>query len=259
MNSTVDQKQLEHLSNLRDQINQQFDKKGVDNDGVYYSKLSPPANLEVEKALLAALLHNNNVYEKISDFLQASHFASRLHSKVYNGIASLLEIGQVVDPLTLSAHLSSDNDVAQAGGKNFITDIVASHVSVVNAYDYGRIIYDLFLRRQLINIGEDVINNAHKYDLEQNAGEQIEQIESQLFSLAVSGTESDNTKHFASTLSSVIADAQTAASSNRSLVGVTTGLSALDKRLGGFHKSDLIIIAGRPFHGKNSSCDLYWL
>ena len=220
------------------------------NQGVTLESL--PHNIEAEQALLGALLYNNLAYENVSDFLRASHFSERAHEQIYEAITLLLERGQVADPVTLKDYFHSQASLEEIGGIAYLAKLSASVVSLVNTGDYGKIIYDLFLRRQLINLSQELASKSHKVDLESNATDFIEETEQQLFDLATTGNMDRGFVHFAEALSASIETAQIAFKSDGHVVGVTTGLIDLDKKLGGLHPSDLLILAGRPSMGKTA-------
>jgi replicative DNA helicase len=191
----------------------------------------PPHNYEEEQALLGALLHNNSVYEIVSDILYAECFADAAHGRIFEAISRLIERGQIADPITLKDYFSKDESLAQVGNGEYLVNLAASVVSVVNVREYANTIHDLYLRRQLINIGEEVVNTAYDYNLDPDANVQIETAEQQLFDIET---------------------AQIAHKQDSHIVGVTTGLYDLDQWLGGLHPSDLIILAARPSMGKTA-------
>ncbi len=213
---------------------------------------SLPHNIEAEQALLGALLYNNLAYENVSDFLRPDHFSERAHEQIYAAITRLLERGQVADPVTLKDYFQSQASLEEIGGTTYLAKLAASVVSLVNTADYGKIIYDLFLRRQLIQLSQELASKSHKVDLESNATDFIEETEQQLFDLATTGNMDRGFVHFAEALSASIETAQIAFKSDGHVVGVTTGLLDLDKKLGGLHPSDLLILAGRPSMGKTA-------
>jgi replicative DNA helicase len=213
---------------------------------------TPPHNLEAEQALLGALLVNNQAFEKVSEFLLAEHFAEAVHGRIYAAIGRLVEKGQVANPVTLKGYVEQDPDLRAAGGANYLADLAAAVISVINAGDYGRIIYDLYLRRQLIGLGEDVVNGAYSLSLDASAVDQIEITEKKLFDLASTGQQEKTFQTFGHAISTAVAMAEAAWRRQGGLAGVATGLNDLDRLLGGLHPSDLLILAGRPSMGKTS-------
>ncbi len=212
----------------------------------------PPHNIQAEQALLGAILMNNRAFEKVTDFLEASHFFDPVHARIYEACARLIERGQIANPVTLKNIFDQDEGLAQLKGAQYLTSLVRAVVTVVNAEDYGHLIRDCYLRRSLIDIGETVVNDAYAHDAEDDAVQQIEIAESKLFSLAESGVAEGGFRPFASALASSIEMAEAAFKRDGGLAGVSTGLTDLDRKLGGLHPSDLIVLAGRPAMGKTA-------
>ena len=211
-----------------------------------------PKNYEAEQALLGALLHNNASYEKISEFLFPEHFADPIHGRIYEAIGTLIHQGHVADPITLKDYFNTNMGLDGVGGWTYLVNLAASVVSVLNVSDYGRIIYDLYLRRKLIALGEDVVNEAYTPDLEVTAHDQMEKVEQQLFDLATTGQLDRGFHTFSHALTLALENAEVAFKRDSHVVGVTSGLEDMDKWLGGLHPSDLIILAGRPSMGKTA-------
>src|SRR5579864_1592071 len=141
---------------------------------------TPPANIEAEQALLGAILVNNAAYHRVSEFLKPSHFAEGVHGRIFAAIAKLMERGQLANPVTLKNLFDQDGALAEIGGAQYLARLATLMVTIINAADYGRQIHDLFLRRQLITIGEDTVNDAYAHDIERDARAQIEQAEKKL-------------------------------------------------------------------------------
>ena len=213
---------------------------------------SPPHNYEAEQALLGAIIENNLAYEKVSEFLLAEHFAEPIHGRIFDAIGRLVRRGHIADLVTLKNYFESDSDLAEIGGAKYLVQLVASVVTVINAVDYARNIHDLYLRRQLIGLGQDVVNKAYQHDLEADAVAQIESAEKVLFDLASTGQYEGGFRSFEISLQNAITMAEAAYKREGRLTGVATGLTGLDKLLGGLHRSDLIILAGRPSMGKTA-------
>jgi len=212
----------------------------------------PPENLEAEQALLGSILVNNAAYHRVSEFLKGEHFANALHGKLYDALSRLVEKGQVVSVITLKTYLEQDEAMKEAGGAAYLAALAAASVHVIDAEQFGRVIHDLYLRRQLIALGHDVVNGAFKPTLEESAMEQIEGAEKQLYDLASIGQTEGGFKPFRAALTEAMTAAETAYHRVGQLTGVATGLFQLDQLLGGLHRSDLIILAGRPSMGKTA-------
>jgi replicative DNA helicase len=212
----------------------------------------PPHNFEAEMALLGAILTNNRAYEKVAEFLTPAHFADKRHGRIYEAIRKLIDAGQIADAVTLKGFFESDGALDDIGGSAYLARLAASVVSVINTEDYGRTVHDRALRRDLIGIGEDVVNRAYEITLETTAQQQIEMAEQALYSLATEGAYQADFKGFNEALRQALVMAEAALKREGNLAGVATHLDDLDKLLGGLHPSDLIIIAGRPGMGKTS-------
>jgi replicative DNA helicase len=211
----------------------------------------PPANDEAEQALLGAILANNAAYEKVADFLRPEHFADGVHARIFEACGKLIERGQIANAIQLKNLFEQESALAEVGGAQYLAQLQSSYVTIINAIDYGKTIHDLYLRRQLIDLGEDMVNDAFDYDLDVEASQQIAAAEDKLYKLAEIGeTEGGPTAFKSAVLESLHL---TQAAMNRDgLAGVASGLNDLDKLLGGFHPSDLIILAARPSMGKTS-------
>lgn len=209
-------------------------------------------NIEAEQALLGALLLNNRTLEHVGDFLQADHFADRIHAKIFEAILRLTDRGQIADPITLRAYFENDDILHPVGGAKYLLELANSVISIINVGDYGHLIHDLFIRRQLITIGEEVVLDARAHDINSNATQQIEEAEKKLFDLATKGNAQGGFKSFREALTEAIQTAEIAFKRDSHIVGVTSGFTDLDKWLGGLHPSDLVILAGRPSMGKTA-------
>jgi replicative DNA helicase len=222
---------------------------GMAGDGEYRVQ---PHNEEVEQALLGALLVNNRALEKVSEFLRPEHFYNPVHGRIFEAITKFVERGQDASPITLKNFFEKDQDLAHVGGGQYLSDLASHVISVVNVEDYGRVVYELHLRRALISLGEDVVNDAYDHDVDQNAQDQIEQTEKRLFDLATAGDYKGGFVSFNESLTRAIQQAEIAYQREGLVTGVTTGLTDIDKKLGGLQKSDLLILAGRPSMGKSA-------
>jgi replicative DNA helicase len=212
----------------------------------------PPSNTEVEQALLGAIFRNNLAHGRVSDFLEPEHFGNAVHSRIYAAIGKLIERGQLANPVTLKNLFDQDGALAEVGGAQYLTRLTEAAVTIINAEDYGRRIHDLHLRRQLIGLGEDVVNDAFRHDLDDPAIGQIERAEQKLYDLASTGQAEGGLRPFNAALIDAIHSAEAAFKRDGRTVGVASGFIDLDKKLGGLHPSDLIIAAGRPGMGKTS-------
>ena len=217
-----------------------------------YSQRLPPSNLQAEQALLGALLANNRAYERVAEFLVADHFADAIHGRIYQAIARRIEAGQLADAVTLKAEFEHSGILEEVGGTAYLAQLLTAMVGIINAGDYGKAIKDAWLRRQLIDIGEQVVNNAFGADPELAAKDQIETAEQQLFNLATDGGSPAGFVGFESALTQAILGAEKAFRRGGHVSGLTSGLRDLDAKTGGLQPSDLIILAGRPGMGKTA-------
>ena len=211
-----------------------------------------PQNSEAEQALLGALLINNRSLEKVSEYLRGNHFFNPVHGRIYDAVVRMVDRGQDANPVTLKNFFDKDEELAHVGGAQYLADLAANTITVVNVADYGREIYDLHLRRALIALGEDVVNTAYEHDLERSARDQIEGAEKKLFELAEAGDFRKDFVPLTISVTNAIRQAELAFQREGHVTGVVTGLADLDKRLGGLQPSDLVILAGRPSMGKTA-------
>ncbi len=212
----------------------------------------PPHNYEAEMALLGAILANNLTFDKVNEFLRPDHFADALHGRIYEAAGKLIERGHIANALTLKSLFDQDPALLEHGGAQYLARLAASVVTIINAEDYGRAIHDLHLRRQLIDLGEVMVNTAHDHDLDLPATGQIETAEEKLFRLAETGDTENGLRPLTEALTGAINMAEAAVKREGHVTGVTTGLVDLDKKLGGLQPSDLVILAGRPSMGKTA-------
>ena len=213
---------------------------------------TPPHNFEAEQALLGAILMNNRALERVSEFLRPEHFADPVHGAIYEACLGLTGRGQIATPVTLKTYMANHAGLKEMGGDGYLVRLAASAATIINAEDYGRLVFDLHLRRALIGVGEDMVNDAFEAQIADDAIGQIERAEQQLFNLASAGQADGGFKDFKTTLLGAIEQAEAAHKREGKLSGVTTGLRDVDSKLGGLHPSDLLILAGRPSMGKTA-------
>ena len=211
-----------------------------------------PNNIEAEQAVLGALLVNNEVYDRLAAFLLPEHFYDPLHGEVYRLAGSRILKGQIASPITLKPVFESDEAMAQLGGAAYLLRLADAAISVFNVLDYGRQIYDMAVRRDLIRLGEDIADQAGDFLNEGEAADQIAQAEQRLYSLAEKGRFEGGFQTFAVSVKTAVDMANAAYQRDGKLAGLSTGLRDLDVKLGGLHKSDLLILAGRPSMGKTA-------
>ncbi len=216
------------------------------------SQRLPPSNTQAEQALLGALLANNKAYERVSEFLIPEHFADPVHGRIFQAIARRIEAGQLADAITLKAEFEHSGLLEEVGGTAYLGQLLTAMVGIINAGEYGRTIHDSWLRRQLIDVGETVVNNAFGAEPELDGVQQIEAAEQALFDLATDGGSSGGFVSFERALTEAIEGAERAFHRSGHVSGLATGLRDLDAKTGGLHPSDLLILAGRPGMGKTA-------
>jgi replicative DNA helicase len=209
-------------------------------------------NLEVEQALLGALLHNNSTFEAVGDFLRPEHFEDPVHGRIFQAVRFFLAKGNLANPLTLKHYFDDDEGLKELGGARYLAQLGGHVISLANTEAYGRQIHELYIRRCLMRLADEIRTKAQTHNIEETALDQVEDAEKQLYELAESGQQEAGFKDFTSALAQAIESAEVAFKRDSHVVGVTTGLSDLDHKLGGLHPSDLIIIAGRPSMGKTA-------
>src|SRR5437762_2525868 len=213
---------------------------------------SAPHNIEAEQSLLGAILVNNDAFYRVSDFLEPKHFFEPIHQTIFETAGSLIRMGKVATPVTLKTFLPADTDIGGMTVGQYLARLAAEATTIINAQDYGRTIYDMSLRRDLIRIGEDMVNVAFDAPVDFAPRAQIEDAERQLYELAESGRYDGGFQRFSQALTTAVDMAAKAFQRDGSLSGVATGLRDLDTKMGGLQASDLIIVAGRPGMGKTA-------
>jgi replicative DNA helicase len=213
---------------------------------------APPHNIEAEQALLGAILVNNEACDRVSSFLKAEHFYDALHGRIYDHAAKLIWAGKRATPITLKTFFQGDEPVGELTVPQYLGRLAANATTIINAEDYGRTIYDLALRRNLIQIGEDMVNVAFDAPIDAPPAVQIEDTEQKLYELAETGKYGSGFEPFTTALTDAIDMAANAYRRDGGLSGLATGFTDLDQRMGGLQPSDLIIVAGRPSMGKTA-------
>ena len=212
-----------------------------------------PSNLEAEQALLGSILVNNDIIDEISSFINPQTFYDPSHIKIFEVIESLNNKGMIANPITLKNFFEKENILEEVGGTEYLVKLTRFSGSVKQANDYAKIIQEMYLRRELIKISDKLNSDTlNANSQEQNAESIIEGTEKSLFDLAERGSFSQSFLKFNKALDQTIEMATLAMQNDQGIVGVPTGLTDLDQKIGGLHKSDLVIIAGRPSMGKTA-------
>ncbi len=211
-----------------------------------------PTNLEAEQAVLAAVLMNNRALEKVSEFLRPEHFSHPAHQEIYKLAEKQFSAGIPFDIITAKNYLDQQGVLESVGGVDYLTQLSSAGATVVNVEQYGRIVYENALRRDLINLGQSITDAAFIEDLDNPVTAQIETAEQKLFEMASAGVSEREITSISTALQGALQEAEIAYKADGKLSGLTTGLNELDKSISGLHHSDLIIIAGRPAMGKTT-------
>ena len=212
-----------------------------------------PCNIEAEQAVIASILVSNEIYDEISPIIDAKKFFDPVHSKIYETIEKLIAKGLLANPITLKNYFENNEGLKELGGQEYLIKITKFSTSTKQAIDYANIVQEMHVRRELIKISETVLDQAFSKNEIASTGETIIQsAEKSLFDLAERGHFNQSFMKFENALKQTIEMAKSAYQNEEGIVGVPTGLTELDARLGGMHKQDLIIIAGRPSMGKTA-------
>ncbi len=209
-----------------------------------------PNNIEAEQAVIGSILVSNDIFDEISTIISSINFYDPMHQKIFEAIESLVYKGMLANPITLKNYFEDEKDDLNV--PEYLVKITKFSTSVRQAVEYSKIIYDMFVRRELIKISEQTIDSAKLNDLDTNGQTIIENSERLLFDLAEKGSFNSSLVKFDEAMKQTIEMASAAYKNDEGIVGVPTGLRDLDDKLGGLHQSDLIIIAGRPSMGKTS-------
>tara|TARA_B100001121_G_scaffold81177_1_gene71953 strand:+ start:2082 stop:3497 length:1416 start_codon:yes stop_codon:yes gene_type:complete len=209
-----------------------------------------PNNIEAEQSVIGSILISNEIFDDVNTYLVSKNFYDPMHQKIFNAIEKLIFSGMLANPITLKNYFENEKDKLNI--PEYLVKITRFSTSNRQAIEYSKLIYDLFVKRELIKISENTIDLAKRNEIDNNGQKIIEQSEKSLFDLAEKGAFASSLIKFDDALKMTIDMASSAYKNEEGIVGVPTGLRDLDDRLGGLHKSDLVIIAGRPSMGKTA-------
>ena len=209
-----------------------------------------PNNIEAEQSVIGSILLNNEIFDEINLLINSKNFYDPMHQKIFMAIEKLIYSGMLANPITLKNYFENEKD--ELNIPNYLFKITKFSTSSRQAIEYSKLIYDLYVKRELIKISENIIDAAKLNDLDNDGKSIIENFEKSLFDLAEKGSFSSSLVKFDEAMKMTIEMASSAYKNEEGIVGVPTGLTDLDYRLGGLHKSDLLIIAGRPSMGKTA-------
>ena len=217
------------------------------------SQKQMPCNIEAEQAVIGSILVSNDIYDEISPIIDAQKFFDPIHAKIYETIENLISKGLLANPITLKNHFENNEGLKELGGQEYLIKITKFSTSIKQAIDYANIVQEMHVRRELIRISESVLDQASSATEITTSGEEmIQNAEKSLFDLAERGHFNQSFMKFERALKQTIEMAKSAYQNEEGIVGVPTGLTDLDNKLGGMHKQDLVIIAGRPSMGKTA-------
>ena len=217
-----------------------------DNDGTL------PHNIEAEQQLLGAILTNNDNYDRVSSIIGPQHFYDPVHARIFEVAAARISKNALASPVTLKAFLEDDEGLKELGGPAYLARLAGAAVASFAARDYAQMIYDLAIRRELIKLGRDIAEKAARVDVSSEPREQIVEAEQALYKLGEQGQAETGFRSFLRAVTEAVDVANAAYQREGGLAGLATGLTDLDQKLGGLHRSDLLILAGRPSMGKTS-------
>ncbi|MEO3417322.1 replicative DNA helicase [Roseovarius sp. CAU 1744] len=211
-----------------------------------------PHSIEAEQQLLGAILTNNDVYDRVASIIGPQHFYDPVHARIYETAAARIAKNNLASPVTLKAFLEEDEGLKELGGPAYLTRLAGAAISSFAVRDYAQMIYDMAIRRELIGLGHEIAGKAARLDVDSEPRDQIVEAEQKLYTLAEQGQTESGFQSFLKAVTDAVNVANAAYQRDGGLAGVSTGLADLDTKLGGLHKSDLLILAGRPSMGKTS-------
>ena len=211
-----------------------------------------PHSIEAEQQLLGAILTNNDIYDRVAAIIGPLHFYDPVHARIFEICAARIAKNNLASPVTIKAFMEDDEGLLELGGPAYLARLAGAAISAFAARDYAQMIYDLAVRRDLITLGRDISAKAAKVDVASEPKEQIVEAEQALYKLAEQGTSEGGFQSFLKAVTDAVNMANAAYQREGGLAGISTGLTDMDKKLGGLHPSDLLILAGRPSMGKTS-------
>ena len=213
---------------------------------------SVPHSIEAEQQLLGAILTNNDIYDRVAAIIGPQHFYDPVHARIFETAAARISRNALASPVTLRAFLEEDEGLKELGGPAYLVKLAGAAISTYAARDYAQMIYDLAVRRELIALGHDIAGKAARVEIGSEPGDQIVEAEQKLYQLAEQGKADTGFQSFLKAVKDAVDVANAAYQREGGLAGLATALDDMDSKLGGLHKSDLLILAGRPSMGKTS-------
>ncbi|MGR3462229.1 MAG: replicative DNA helicase [Roseovarius sp.] len=213
---------------------------------------SVPHSIEAEQQLLGAILTNNDIYDRVAAIIGPQHFYDPVHARIFETAAARITRNALASPVTLRAFLEEDDGLKELGGPAYLVNLAGAAISTYAARDYAQMIYDLAIRRELIALGHDIAARAARVEISSEPGDQIVEAEQKLYQLAEQGKSESGFQSFLKAVKDAVDVANAAYQRDGGLAGLATELHDMDSKLGGLHRSDLLILAGRPSMGKTS-------
>ena len=211
-----------------------------------------PHSIEAEQQLLGAILTNNDVYDRVASIIGPHHFYDPLHARIYEIAANRIAKNALASPVTLKAFLEDDEGLKDVGGPAYLARLAGAAISAFAVRDYAQMVYDFAIRRELIGLGQDIADRAKRVEVTSEPREQIVEAEQKLYKLSEQGQTESGFQSFLKAVTDAVNVANAAYQRDGGMAGISTGLIDMDKKLGGLHRSDLLILAGRPSMGKTS-------
>ncbi|CUH59561.1 replicative DNA helicase [Thalassobacter stenotrophicus] len=211
-----------------------------------------PANIEAEQQLLGAILTNNDLFDQAASIIRAEHFYDPVHRRIWETAAERIHKNALASPVTLKAFMEDDEGLQALGGPAYLVNLAGAAISSYAVRDYAQMIYDLAIRRELIGLGRNIAAEASDVRVSNDPRDQIVAAEQHLYALAEQGKTESGFQTFLSAVTDAVQIANAAYMREGGMAGISTGLVDMDKKLGGLHRSDLLILAGRPSMGKTS-------
>lgn len=209
-------------------------------------------NLDAEWSVLGAVLLDNDIFEGITEIISGSHFSDPLNQAIFYAIEKIIARHRLATPLTLKPLIENHpafTDPSQV--QDYLSHLVSHGVGYLTAKEYAKAIFELSVLRSLSSLGRDIVSNA-EISADIPPSDQITNAEQALYKIAQTGRSERGFVNFSTALNKAVEGAVAAHKRAGGLAGVATELIDLDKKLGGLHPSDLIILAGRPSMGKTA-------
>jgi replicative DNA helicase len=229
-----------------------FNATGTHPDAEVEDAKTMPHSIEAEQQLLGAILTNNDVFDRVASIIGPQHFYDPVHARIYEIASARIAKNNLASPVTLKSYMETDEGLKELGGPAYLARLAGAAISAFAVRDYAQMIYDLAIRRELIGLGQEIVGKASNIEVDSEPQDQIVEAEQKLYALSEQGKTDSGFQSFLKAVTDAVNIANAAYQRDGGLAGISTGFIDMDKKLGGLHKSDLLIIAGRPSMGKTS-------